>query len=285
MSLNLEFVDVGFCLLFVVWILWGGLKMRRERVASHSSPLSPKITISLNFVISLSYLGYFLGELWVFKIVSIDAVFSSIVWFFACMVAVYSVSFEQERWPLLLIVWWWFSSSCDLVRVVFYLLHHREFFVNFQNFLPKSNVIDFASLPLSLLLFINALRANNKQQMSDFTEPLIATQLDDDLGGGTDPFSSAGLWGHITFRWLNPLLSKGHQDELQFEDVPPIPQTETADEASLLLQEFLREQKTLASSLPNAIFDALRTPLAKNAVFAGISVFSFSKHYYFVSMN
>lgn len=264
MDVNLKLVDVGFCLLFVVWILWGALKRREngderegERETSTLSP-SPKIIISLNAVITFSYLGFFLGEVWVFGIVSIDAVISAIAWFLSCMVAVYSVKREQRNWPLLLIVWWGVSTSCGLIQVVF-------FFIDFQKYLPKCNMIDFGVLPFSLVLFTNSLRSINSKQMSDFEKPL----LDNNLGGESGPFSSAGIWSLLTFRWLNPLFAKGHHDKLEFEDIPPIPHTETADEAVLLLEEFLREQKTQASSLPKAIFDAIQTPLAKNAVFAG----------------
>ncbi|KAL8535199.1 hypothetical protein ACS0TY_010996 [Phlomoides rotata] len=262
MEVNLKFVDVGFCLVFVGWIVWGALRRENgdERETSSALSPSPKITISLNFVISLCYLG-----LGFFRFRIDAAVFSAMPWFFACMVAVYSVSLEQRRWPFLVIVWWGFSSTCDLIRVVSFLV---KFFVDLHKFLPECNMVDFAALPLSLLLCISALRS---KQMSDFAakkQPLLANA---NANANGDPFSSAGVWSQITFRWLNPVFAKGHNDKLQFQHVPLIPQTESTEEASLSLQHFLTHHKTQPSSLPNAIFNTIRTPLAKNAVFAGIN--------------
>ncbi|KAK6160332.1 hypothetical protein DH2020_003713 [Rehmannia glutinosa] len=189
-------------------------------------------------------------------------------WCCACVVAVYSVGRVPKRWPIILIVWWGFSSTCGSVVVVFDLLHRFEF-VKIPKFLPKPNIVDFASLPLCLLLCFNAVRKNTDtaEIMSDTTKPLLDNQLDKN----SDPFSSAGIWSHLTFRWLNPLFEKGHHDKLQPEDVPPIPRSETADEASSLLEESLRKQKAQITSLPKAILNAIGTPLAINAVFAGVN--------------
>ncbi|GER47317.1 ABC transporter C family member 3 [Striga asiatica] len=87
----------------------------------------------------------------------------------------------------------------------------------------------------------------------------------------TNPFSSAGIWSHLTFSWLNPLFEKGRNEKLQVENVPQIPRSEAADEASLLLEESLRKQKTRVPSLPKAILDAIGRPLLINGVFAGVN--------------
>ncbi|KAH6807283.1 multidrug resistance-associated protein 3 [Perilla frutescens var. frutescens] len=107
--------------------------------------------------------------------------------------------------------------------------------------------------------------------MSDVTKPLLS-ELERDAGYESDDlFSSAGIWSHLTFRWLNPLFAKGRREKLQTEDIPSIPRSETADEASCLLEGCLRKQKTNIPSLPNAMLHAIRTPLAINAVFAGVN--------------
>ncbi|KAL0318242.1 UNVERIFIED_CONTAM: hypothetical protein Scaly_2852000 [Sesamum calycinum] len=53
----------------------------------------------------------------------IEAVFSTIAWCCACVLAVYAVSRGAEKLPLVLVLWWGFSSMCDLLVVVFYILH------------------------------------------------------------------------------------------------------------------------------------------------------------------
>ncbi|KAK4488783.1 hypothetical protein RD792_004572 [Penstemon davidsonii] len=103
------------------------------------------------------------------------------------------------------------------------------------------------------------------------TEPLLANRFKSDVGSEIDPFSGAGIWSKLTFRWLNPLFEKGHLQKLESEDIPEIPQSETANEASLLLEKFLMKQKTQFASLPKAIFFATWRPLAINAVFAGVT--------------
>ncbi|KAG5604952.1 hypothetical protein H5410_026444 [Solanum commersonii] len=52
-------------------------------------------------------------------------------------------------------------------------------------------------------------------------------------------FSSASIWSLITFRWLNPLFKKGHEEKLRVEHIPSIPHTETSNETSSLLEDAL----------------------------------------------
>ncbi|KAL0364279.1 UNVERIFIED_CONTAM: ABC transporter C family member 10 [Sesamum angustifolium] len=266
MDVNLQLVDVAFCLLFVVWLLWDFLKERGDfggdnHLLLRGKPsLFSKITVVLNFIISISYVGFCLHEFWVGTAL-IEAVFSTIAWCCACVVAVYAVSQGAENWPLVLVLWWGFSSTCDLLVVVFYILHRFES-VEVPKFLSKVNIIDFLSLPLSVLLCFSALRKNTAKKMSDTTKPLLENQLENDLEHDSDPFSSAGIWSKLTFRWLNPLFEKGRHEKLQLGDIPPIPRSETADEAASLLEDSLRKQKTQVTSLPNAILDAIWTPLA-----------------------
>ncbi|KAG8365953.1 hypothetical protein BUALT_Bualt17G0025600 [Buddleja alternifolia] len=273
MDVNLKLVNVAFCLLFLVWFLWDILKKRNDYddndIDNHllqreESSLFTKVTVLLNFIISISYLGLCLHEFWNVGTAPIEVVFSALSWCFAFMVAVYSVT---KRWPLVLVLYWSFSSTCNLLLAIFYLLHRFDS-IKVPNFLPKANIVDFASLPLSLLLCLNVLPNNPDKKMSGSRQPLLANQLQN---SSSDPFSSAGIWRHLTFRWLNPLFEKGYHEKLVSEDVPPIPRSETADEASSLLEESLRKQKTQVISLPKAILDSIWRPLAINAVFAGVN--------------
>lgn len=273
MDVNLKLVDVAFCLLFLLWILWDVLKKRRvhgdddgnnQLLQRERSFLFAKITALLNFIISISYLGFCLHEFWISGTGSNVVVFSTTAWCCACVVAVYSV---PKRWPLVLVIWWGYATTCGLLEVIFYVIHRFEF-VQVPKFLPKANIVDFASLPLCVLLCFGAMHNNMAKKISDATKPLLA----DESGHETDPFSRAGIWSQLTFQWLNPLFEKGHKEQLEFEDVPPIPPSEAADEASALLEESLRKQKSQATSLPNAILNAIWTPLVVNAVFAGTCV-------------
>ncbi|KAL8489967.1 hypothetical protein ACS0TY_025750 [Phlomoides rotata] len=114
------------------------------------------------------------------------------------------------------------------------------------------------TLPDGQEVAVKVRSATSTQGTREFDNEQQQQQANDEFELGGDPFS----------KWLNPVFAKGHNDKLQFQHVPQIPQTESTEEASLSLQHFLREQKTQASSLPDAIFNTIRTLLAKNAVFA-----------------
>ncbi|PIN02121.1 Multidrug resistance-associated protein/mitoxantrone resistance protein, ABC superfamily [Handroanthus impetiginosus] len=275
MDVNLKVVNVAFCLMFLIWILWDIFKKRRDYngdeyqlLNTETSSLFIKITVILNPLIGISYLVFFLHEFWKSGTGSIEAVSSTMAWFLASLVAVYTVSRVPKRWPLVLVLWWCFSATSEFVVVMFYLLHRFGFeYIKVPKFVPQANIIDLGSLPLSLLLCFNALPNNTAQKMSDATKPLLDNQLEN----GSNPFSRAGIWSQLTFRWLNPLFEEGHHKKLQPEDVPPIPLSETADEASSLLEESLWKKKTQVISLPSAILNAISTPLAINAIFAGVN--------------
>ncbi|KAL8489964.1 hypothetical protein ACS0TY_025750 [Phlomoides rotata] len=116
------------------------------------------------------------------------------------------------------------------------------------------------TLPDGQEVAVKVRSATSTQGTREFDNEQQQQQANDEFELGGDPFS----------KWLNPVFAKGHNDKLQFQHVPQIPQTESTEEASLSLQHFLREQKTQASSLPDAIFNTIRTLLAKNAVFAEV---------------
>ncbi|KAF5945142.1 hypothetical protein HYC85_015370 [Camellia sinensis] len=82
-------------------------------------------------------------------------------------------------------------------------------------------------------------------------------------------YSNAGIWSHITFRWLNPLFEKGQREKkLELSHIPLVPELETAEKAFSKLQESM--QSLVITSLPRAIAHAIWKPLAINAAFAGI---------------
>ncbi|GFZ13989.1 ATP citrate lyase subunit B 2 [Actinidia rufa] len=58
------------------------------------------------------------------------------------------------------------------------------------------------------------------------------------------PFSSAGVWSHLTLLWINPLFGKGRTQKLKLPHRPSILQSETAFIPSSLVEESLRKQNT-----------------------------------------
>ncbi|XP_073129929.1 putative ABC transporter C family member 15 [Henckelia pumila] len=277
----MDFIVLAFCLVFLVWFSTEFLRRRRGNCGTEAPPfriekptLFVKITALSNLVIAMSYIGFCIHEIWVFGASSIEVSLSSIAWSLASVAAVYSVNRTRgigKRWPLVLVSWWCFSSISDLLIVIFSLLRHFKS-IQVPKFLPKFNVIDFATLPLSVLFFKALLDNTSAKKFNDSTQPLLGQELEKSATfRDSDAFSCAGIWSHLTFRWLNPLFEKGHREKLELEDIPEIPQSDTADEASLSLEESLRKQKTQSTSLPSAILHAIWRPLIINGVFAGVN--------------
>ncbi|CAI9756349.1 unnamed protein product [Fraxinus pennsylvanica] len=173
----------------------------------------------------------------------------------ASLVAVYSLcktSRKHRTWPFVLILWWFISSICNLLLASVYILSLYKS-IEISNFLPEANIIDFGSLPLSILLCFNALPNNSAHKHDMTTQPLLQKELEKQEKH-INAFSDAGIWNQLTFRWLNPLFKKGCGEKIELEHIPSIPLSETADEASSLLEQFLRKQKTETILLPNANF-------------------------------
>ncbi|XVF00452.1 hypothetical protein REPUB_Repub04eG0002500 [Reevesia pubescens] len=105
-------------------------------------------------------------------------------------------------------------------------------------------------------------------ERQDMKRPLLNQDVDGVRVG--DAFTTAGIWDNLTFRWLNPLFSKGLKQKLRVSDVPPLPKSETADQAFTLLQNSLEKDQTKTPSVPKAVFSAVRTFLLLNAILAGV---------------
>ncbi|XWS67375.1 hypothetical protein CRYUN_Cryun04dG0002000 [Craigia yunnanensis] len=104
-------------------------------------------------------------------------------------------------------------------------------------------------------------------ERKDFHRPLLNQDVDGLTFG--DAFTTAGIWDKLTFRWLNPLFSKGHKQKLKVSHVPPLPQSEMADRAYTLLEESLEKDQSKTPSVPKAVLSSVRTSLLLNAIFAG----------------
>ncbi|CAN4123940.1 unnamed protein product [Withania somnifera] len=277
MDITLRLINVAFFLLLFICFLVvffkkngqgeeeGGFAEKRDR---RKSTIFTKITILVNFSIALSYLGFCLHEFCKLRtFVFEESVCSVMTWSLASIVAAYSLN-REKRWPLLLIIWWVFSSIFDIVLISFRLLNYYNIYTKAPHFLPKANIIDFASLPLSILLCFNALPACSPKNYSATEQPFLHKEVNRQHD---DEFSNAGIWSQITFMWLNPLFKKGHEEKLRVEHIPSIPHSDSSNEASSLLEDALREKKDSTLSLPDAILRLIWRPLAYNAVFAGVN--------------
>ncbi|KAM4120416.1 hypothetical protein ACJW30_03G129900 [Castanea mollissima] len=259
-DISLEILILTFVIAFLTWVLQNVWRQRREGEINKHGPVRgcrvfTMITVLSNVIISIVYLDFVLYEYWNHRIITTKSVFLFMTWILATLVAVLSKNRTlsvNKRWPLILILWWVF------------FLHH------FPSPFPEPNIVDFASFPFAILLCFNAFPTSCTRKHSDIVEPLLRKENESSLGDDS-AFTNARIWSQLTFQWLNPIFRRGRVQKLELPHIPPIPQSETVENASLLLEESLRKQKFEAQSLPKAIACAIWKPLFMNAALAGVN--------------
>lgn len=272
----LESVNAAFFIGLFTWLLIEILKRRRDDGDILMARRAVAVVIVLcNVLIFILYLGFGFYEYWNLRVVSFKSVSLVVTWALATVVAFCSRNYrtlrERKRWPLVLVLWWGVHLIIDLVCVSVYLLTHLRS-MELPHILPEAKAVDFVSLPLLVLLCFNATYACcSARDPSDLEHPLLREEDDEFLCKNVSTFASAGVLSKITFQWLNQLFQRGRIQKLELHHIPPIPQSETANDASSLLEESLRKQKTEATSLPKVIIHAVWKPLALNAAFAGVN--------------
>ncbi|KAJ8773515.1 hypothetical protein K2173_005761 [Erythroxylum novogranatense] len=280
MDVFIEIVNVVFVILLVGWFLTDILKRRGVRDYLNADEKSLKqwtaftiITVLSSLMVSMMYISFGIYEYSYRRTVTFKSVFSAMPWIFATVVAFYSQNrtlTEDRRWPMVLILWWIFSCLLDSLSIS---VHFISLFtsINFPYPLPQVDIVAFLSLPFLILLSCNALTSRgNVKPHNNLEDPLLQEETEkllEDLSN----FSSAGILSRATFRWLNPLFSRGRNKKLELSHIPPVPNSETAKFASSLLEESLGKQKTETFELSKAIAYAVWRSLIINGVFAGIN--------------
>ncbi|XP_050205801.1 putative ABC transporter C family member 15 isoform X2 [Mercurialis annua] len=280
-----EISNVAFWVLFIGWFLIDFLKKMRHGsdlnkqnksvVEEAQTLVITRLTVLCNVIISglnfgYGFYEYNLGNNGVFK-------YNSVSWILAMVVVLYScyrsVGEDGKRWPLVLILWWVFSCIYCLFSVSIYVLIHSFEFFQFVNPLPEPTIVEFVSLPFLICVLAMRFRCSSRKLGSGLQQPLLEgleKRVLTDLGG----FSNCGIWSQITFRWLNPLFSRGRVQKLELSHIPSVPLSETAKFASLLLEESLGKRKGESYNLPKAIVYSVLKSLTVNGIFAGINTFA-----------
>lgn len=276
MEINLKLVNVAFFLTFLAWVLAQLCKQRRQvgdeqlKERRRSTAFAKFTTILSNILISIFYVVFTCYEFWNSTNIPFVSAFASFTWILSSIVSIYSHR-KSFSWPLVLRVWWVFSSIFDLVLVSSYLITHFTSMKVVPNFLPKADIVDFASFPLLILLCFSGLLLSSKgdeENTDDIEHPLLQKEREN---VPKHVFSSAGIWSKITFRWLNPVFEIGRSQKLELPHIPSVPSSEKASVASSLIEESLRKQKTETLSLPRAVLLAMWRPLAINGIIAGVN--------------
>ncbi|TXG56119.1 hypothetical protein EZV62_017432 [Acer yangbiense] len=276
MEIFLDSVNVVFSVSLLTWLLIEILKRRTTDYGDLQLGYRVQVvSVVCNFLVAITYLGFGVYDYWKLRVISYKSVFYVMTWVLATvLVAICSKNTahrDVKRWPFVLILWWIFSFTIDLLSVSFYLLTHLGS-IKLPHFLPEATAVDFFAFPLLIvLLCLSALPLSYNRKYSEFESPLLQKEDDKSSKDGSYSFSNAGVWSKLTFGWLNPLFAKGRVEKVELKDIPSIPHSETAESASLLLEESVREQNMVSLSLKQAVAYAIWKSLAINAVFAGIN--------------
>ncbi|KAK1575954.1 hypothetical protein Q3G72_009703 [Acer saccharum] len=278
MEILLDSVNVVFSMSLLTWLLIETLKRRTTDYGDLQLGYRVRVvSVVCNFLVAITYLGFGVYDYWKLRVISYKSVFYVMTWVLATVVVAIcsknTTHRDVKRWPLVLILWWIFSFTIDLLFVSFYLLTHLRS-IKLPHFLLEATAVDFVTLPLLIvLLCLSVLPLSYNRKYSEFESPLLKKEDDRSSKDGSYSFSNAGFWSKLTFQWLNPLFAKGRVQKLELQHIPSIPQSETAESASLLLEESHRKQKMVTLSLPQVIAHAIWKSLAINAVIAGTSLF------------
>nr|XP_011457544.1 PREDICTED: uncharacterized protein LOC105349476 [Fragaria vesca subsp. vesca] len=199
MEISLEIVNVGFFIVLLTWVLLDTLRRRRRDAAdtylrgraSRGHQGFALITLTANALISVFYVVFGIYDCWGGGNVSIKSIFSGMTWVLATIVTLYSKNrgfSEQKKWPWVLIFWWIFSFIFFSLSVCLYLITHYLKSTKFPDILPKANIVEFASFPLSMLLCCNALSYVEKD--NDLKTPL----LEKEVLIHKDSYTDASIW-------------------------------------------------------------------------------------------
>uniref|UniRef100_A0A803PH73 ABC-type xenobiotic transporter n=1 Tax=Cannabis sativa TaxID=3483 RepID=A0A803PH73_CANSA len=284
MDISFEIIDAVFFLALLIWVLVDIVRewrngsqsyvMGNRGVVREGGGFFGLVTVLLNAVISVSYLGFGVYEYCNKGIVIWRVVFSCVTWILATLVSFYCKSRtcnEGQPWPLVLIFWWFCSTILGFLSLTIYIITHlKSIELLPPHVIPSPNLVDMASLPLSILLCFNTV--SFVKNHSYLKHPLLEKEEEIPcLDGDYAAYSNAGIWSKATFQWLNPLFKTGRTHKIELSHIPCISESEKAEHASLLLEESLRKQKFEDPSLAKAILRAIWNSLAINAVFAGLN--------------
>ena len=288
MEIALEVANAVFCISFLTWVLIDMLKhMRRRRrrendretgiVLENYHGRNPNfytriLTPLCNASMPTLYLCFCLYEaFWCHETVTYVSFSFALAWVLSTLVLVYSRDgplVRDNKWPLVLILWWVYCMVFYLVLVSCYIITHFTSTDLHIPYLPKAQFVDFLACPLAILLCFNALPVCGTKIVyrHELKQPLLPPQQE--VANKCCAFSNSSIWSKLTFSWLNPLFRMGRTQLLELADIPSVPESETAEKASLLLEESHQKQKLDAFPLLKAILCTVWKSLIANAFFA-----------------
>jgi hypothetical protein len=276
--------NVAFFYMILIWVLFNSLKLSKHNNNlrfKHKPTLFASITVLFNGLMSVLnvatifyYYSYTTSGVIGYS-PNPNPISLSLTWVLATLVSYYSMKKtlgECKRFPIVLILWWVFATIFDIISLSLKLVRNLES-MNFRVFLLE-NIVGAVSLPILLLLCINALPNVCAREQSETEQSLLEEEFESSTLGEEDEeaFTKASLWSLLTFTWLNPIFKIGRIQKLEHVHVPCVPHSETAAIASSMLKESIQNQALKGGSLAKAIIFFVWKSMAFNAVLAGLLI-------------
>ncbi|CAL0324898.1 unnamed protein product [Lupinus luteus] len=274
----LGIVNVTFLYAILIWVLVDSLRQSKKNNVAYLKQ-GPKvlaiITVLCNVLISVMSMAFAFHEYRITRIIGYNSLSLILTWVLSTIVSFYSMKRRtiNQRFPLVLNLWWGFTTIIVALSVSIEIVNNFES-LNLWFFLAKDNILGIVSMPMLLFLVcFNALpyvlfAREQKHSDSDMEQRLLEQEMEAE---DEEPFTNANMWSQLTFQWLNPIFNKGRTQKLEHGHLPSVPHSETAENASSILEESLRKQKLEGGSLTKAITHSIWKSLALNAIFAGVN--------------
>lgn len=278
---SLALVNLFFLLVFLTWVLLDIMRERRfgtgkwTRSVDRASSIWTTVAILCNFMISLLHLELSLHGYWNLRKIDYNSTSTAVAWLAAFFLAIYTTR-KRRVWPVVLHLWWVYSTVCFAVSV--FIIRWGD---ETRHPLEMVTMIDMASFLFCLVLCASVIVTtscccNTYHEPSEKEHPFLRPKEEFEEEIQECFFDDAGIWSRVTFKWLNPLLKTGHTQKLELHHIPPIPQSETAEHASSLLEESLLRKHISAgppsSMLLEALSYAIWRSLLINGIIAGIKL-------------
>jgi len=273
-------LNVAFLYAILIWVLVDSLRQsKRGRVPDgcfkRGSMLLTVFTVLSCAVISVMNMVLAFRQYSSTGVIGFNSVSFALTWVLATVVSFYSVRTrvrENKRFPLVLVLWWVFCALVDALSLSVRVVEDFEAF-DFWFFLSEDNLVASFSLFLLVVLCFNVC----SREQSEMEEGLLQNEEECSVEEhGEEAFTNASVWNKLIFRWLNPIFKTGRVKKLELSHIPPVPCSESAENASSMLEGSLRKQKLGEGSLTKALADSIWKSLALNAVLAGIFYILFS---------
>lgn len=177
--------------------------------------------------------------------------------------------FQAITHPMSLRVYWVSNFIVVTLLVASGIARFTTFGGKFDPVLKTDDIYSFVFLPISMLLFIIAVRGSSgivsqEPKIESNSETVLseAISVDPNVSG----YAVASWLSKATWYWLNPLLCKGYKSALKMDEVPSLAPNHRAEIMNVVFERNWRDQDDISK---NKLRTTLLRCFWKDVVFTG----------------